>query len=188
MNIKKKREIRENIWYKLFMLQNYKITKDMFIGSNLRWRSIENYATYIRNLYKGKPHRNMNVKSLENYIQGLIDSGMEPYKAPIDKKISIESLIDSGTLTRNQIEQIYDSVSENDNEPDTSILFNRVNNSVRSEYNTGSYTQIVPQALLGVEKQNVLDKINKVTKLSTMVTNPLKFNIHKGFNLAENIK
>lgn len=118
-----KQQIRENIWYKLYMLQNYNITMDMFTGSDLRWSSIQTYLGYIRAIYQGKQYKvELQTKTLINYIQGLMDSGTEPY--PViesqDKLVTIQELIDSKLLTPHEIREIYKSVGVDEELPDTS--------------------------------------------------------------------
>jgi hypothetical protein len=128
-----KQQIRENIWYKLYMLQNYNITMEMFTGSDLRWSSINTYLGYIRAIYQGKQYKEeLRTKSLVNYIQGLIDSGTEPYPTieSQDKLVTIKELIDSKLLTQHEIDQIYESVGITKELPDTSQAWTRTSSEI----------------------------------------------------------
>ena len=131
-----KQQIRENIWYKLYMLQNYNITMDMFTGSDLRWSSICTYLAYIRAIYQGKQYKEeLRTKTLVNYIQGLIDSGTEPYPTieSQDKLVTIQELIDSKLLTPHEIKQIYDSVGIDEELPDTSSAWTQSHHECNRE-------------------------------------------------------
>lgn len=195
---RKKQEIRENIWYKLYLLQNYIVTKDMFIGSDLRWKSIVTYAWFIRMLYQGKFNELTTkikyTKTLVNYIRGLMDSGVEPYPAP-DKQgklVSINYLINNKILTPYQIKQIYSSVSERENLPDTSIAFTKNFNGCNKEhYNTGSYYKIVPENTF--QKRDIISESDKIKKVTNPINinnklNPWKLNIQKDLNLVDVFK
>jgi len=123
---KQKLEIRENIWYKLYLLQNYRVSMNMFIGSTMRWRTILLYQSVIRQIYKGKldEFTQTNSKyspSLIKYIKGLMDSGCEPYPTLGEDIISVEQLLNEGLLNSNEVRFIYSHVGILDNEPDTSI-------------------------------------------------------------------
>lgn len=191
-------EIRENIWYKLYMLQNYTLTKDMFIGSTLRWKSIETYAGFVRAIYRGEVDefttKAKYTKSLIRYVKGLMDSGVEPYPAPktiskFKKTVSVDYLIKNNIINAHQAKEIYFPVSEQGNLPDTSISFSRTNNgSNRQTYNTGSYYKIVPEEKRDFNFEN--GNINKVTNPLSINNNfnPFKFNIHKDFSLVEAFK
>lgn len=195
---KQRQIIRENIWYKLYMLQNYTVTKNMFIGSTLRWKSIETYAGFVRAIYRGEidefTTRAKYTKSLIKYVKGLMDSGVEPYPAPkiiskFKKTVSVDYLIKNNLITKHQAREIYFPVSEQKNLPDTSIAWTRTNYGInRHEYNTGSYYKIVPEEKRDFNFEN--GNINKVTNplSSNNKFNPFKFNLHKDFNLAEAFK
>lgn len=141
------KQILENIWHKLYLLQNYNITKDMFLGSNLRWSSIETYLGYIRSVYKNKVYKNPLPKSLVNYIQGLMDSGTEPYSLPFGQKVrqvTIQELIDSNILTKQQIDYIYSPVGITDSEVDTSSAWTQCSHERNVEnHEHNFYTDIV---------------------------------------------
>lgn len=145
-------QILENIWYKLYMLQNYNITMDMFKGANLRWQSIITYLTYIRAIYKGHKYKDPFPKTLLNYIQGLMDSGTEPYDLPNNKvkNISVNELIKSGILSKYQIDYIYKPVGVDDSPVDTSSAWTQ-SFSERQNNNTferDSYTNIVKEDII----------------------------------------
>lgn len=167
-----RQQIRENIWYKLYMLQNYNITMDMFTGSDLRWSSIQTYLGYIRAIYQGKQYKEeLRVKTLVNYIQGLIDSGTEPYPTieSQDKLVTIQELIDSKLLTPYEIKQIYGSVGITEELPDTSSAWtcsHHEHNRQGVEHNT--YYTIVE------ERPSMTNPIEKPT-LKTMSKNFLGF-------------
>ena len=123
-------EARQQIWYKLFKLLNYNVTMDMFKGSIIRWKSIKAYASTVRGIYNGRITEDMQTNSvyqpgLIRYIEGLMASGEEPYPIPEDKigqtNISIQTLLNSGLITSNDVRFIYGSVSPKSNEPDTSV-------------------------------------------------------------------
>lgn len=179
-----KQQIRENICYKLFMLQNYNITMDMFTGSDLRWSSIQTYLGYIRAIYQGKQYKvELPTKTLVNYIQGLIDSGTEPYPTieSQDKLVTIQELIDSKLLTPYEIKQIYNSVGVDEELPDTSSAWtcsHHEHNRESSEHNT--YYTIVE------ERPNVTNPINTSSNpMSKLKTNFLGFKLvnKKNFSL-----
>ena len=150
------KEVRENILYKLYKLQNYNVTMDMFLGSVVRWRTIKLYASVIRGVTKGKIHEFMNSNSnyppyLIKYTQGLIDSGELPYEVPNGAKknkgiVSIQALLNSGKLLPYEAKYIYESVGPKRNIPDTSISGTRKggihNGNTYGE--RGSYTSIIP--------------------------------------------
>lgn len=186
-----KKEIAENIWYKLYLLQNYKITQNMFIGSPIRWKSIETYAGFVRNIYNGKLD-GFNLAhitpSLYKYIKGLMDSGVEPYPSPNkkDKKVSVDYLIKNKILSSYQIKQIYDPVSKQDNKPDTSISGSRnVLTRNKSNHFTGNYYEIVQKQDIPRENKNVCNIINNAKRDKNLIFNPLQFNIKKDFTLRE---
>lgn len=150
------KEVRENILYKLYKLQNYNVTMDMFLGSTLRWRTIQLYASVIRGITKGKIHEFMNSNSkyspyVIKYVQGLIDSGELPYEVPNGAKkskgiVSIQALLNSGKLLLHEAKYIYESVGPKKNTPDTSISGTRkggIHNG-NTYVERGSYTNIVP--------------------------------------------
>lgn len=186
-----KKEIAENIWYKLYLLQNYKITRNMFIGSPIRWKSIETYAGFIRNIYKGKID-GFNLAhitpSLYKYVKGLMDSGAEPYPSPNkeDKKVSVDYLIKNKILSSYQIKQIYDPVSKQDNKPDISISGSRnVLTRNKSNHFTGNYYEIVQKEEDRRDNKNVCNIIDNAKREKSLSFNPLKFNIIEGFTLKE---
>lgn len=96
------------------------------------------------------------------YVQGLIDSGMEPYPVK-DKqtKISLKMLKDENILTQAQLNYIYNPVGQTTELPDTSSawccsqhisnIFNE-NHSTKQEH----YCQIVEE-----------DKIEKISSSLT---------------------
>lgn len=122
---KQKLEIRENIWYKLYLLQNYKVSMNMFIGSTMRWKTIQLYQSFIRSIYKGKVDEYTTSAvyspSLIKYIKGLMNTGMEPYPTLDENITSVEQLLNEGLLNTNELRFIYSHVGVMDNEPDTSI-------------------------------------------------------------------
>lgn len=126
------KEVRENIWYKLYMLQNYKVTREMFIGSTMRWKSIELYQTTIRKIYKGQLDEynkdltnSVYSPNLIKYIKGLMDSGVEPYPVLEENQhrsyTSIQQLLNYDVLTPQEAKQIFESVGPKDNMPDTTV-------------------------------------------------------------------
>ncbi len=138
------KDILYKTWYKLYMLQNYNISMDMFKGANLRWSSIITYLTHIRAIYKGYKYKDPMTKSLVEYIQGLIDSGTEPYPKVQQNIITIEQLVKSGLLTKTEIDYIYSSVGVTEDNPDTSIAWTHdFNNRQVGEVHGASYTSIV---------------------------------------------
>lgn len=138
------KDILYKTWYKLYMLQNYNISMDMFKGANLRWSSIITYLTHIRAIYKGYKYKDPMTKSLVEYIQGLMDSGTEPYPKVQKNIITIEQLVKSGLLTKNEINYIYSSVGVTEENPDTSVAWtHEFNNRQVGEVHGGSYTSIV---------------------------------------------
>ena len=146
------KEILENIWYKLYMLQNYNVSMDMFKGSNLRWQSIVTYLTYIRAIYKGISYKKPFPRSLLQYIQGLMDSGTEPYPLPPGKKersITIEQLIQSAILTPYQINYIFEPVGLTEDEVDTSSAWTQsISERESSDHHTHEfYTNICTSPL-----------------------------------------
>ena len=171
--VRQKTQIRENVWYKLYLLQNYKITPDMFHGSNYRWKSIQTYQSAIRLIYNGivtepKLQNGGNYCSaLIDYIHGLMDSGLEPYPLFGNKKgknlVSIQFLLDNGLLTKHEIEQIYENVGDTGLEPDFSISGSRCT-SCRTSTNTthGSYVELITNpiqqtSINPVEKKDLIN-------------------------------
>lgn len=128
-----KRNTRENIWYKLYMLQNYNITMDMFKGATMRWSSINCYMNTIRRITEGKVDEYYNksvvTPSLVKYIHGLMDSGIEPYKKESGE---IQELIEKGILDKSKVEYIYSPVGKGDFEPDTSHGSSRCSHEKKS--------------------------------------------------------
>lgn len=141
-------EALENTWYKLYMLMNYNITMDMFKGTPLRWTTVQMYHGVIRAIYNGHKYQNPFPPSLLQYIQGLMDSGTEPYSLPNGEKkkvVSIQELLDSKTLTKYQINEIYSSVGQTEEDPDTSTAWtccSKDRGSFESS-TSGFYTSIV---------------------------------------------
>lgn len=123
------RNIKENTWTKLFMLQNYDITMDMFKGSTLRWSSLNTMLGYIRS-YCNNSLTNPQIlsynKSMLQFIQGLMDSGTEPYPTPktsqnkVLNKTTVNMLLRDNILTNYQVQQIYEPVGYTEENPDTS--------------------------------------------------------------------
>lgn len=142
------KQILENIWYKLYMLQHYNISMDMFKGSNIRWTTILTYLTYIRAIYKGYKYKDPFPKSLYNYVQGLMDSGTEPYSTPEGKRIkqiSINNLLKQNILTKQQIDFIFSSVGVTEEDPDTSSAWTQrfCERELGNSHNMDFYTNIV---------------------------------------------
>ena len=172
------KEIVYNTWYKLYMLQNYDITQEMFKGATLRWQSINTYLTYIRAIYNNKlEHYNTNLpKGLLQYIQGLMDSGTEPYPLPAGNKpksVTIQQLIDSNVLSNYQVKYIFDSVGVTDDEVDTSSAWTQSFH----EHNIGkSYCKdYYPHIHTGPQ--------------TTLATDPIKINTNKfGHKYKSNFK
>lgn len=118
-----KQQILENTWYKLYLLQNYEISKDMFKGANLRWSSILTYLTWIRAIYRGRIYKNNKELSITKYIIGLMDSGVEPYPKINSSIITVHELIQQGLLTPYEIRDIFSSVGPTEQEVDTSTAW-----------------------------------------------------------------
>ena len=158
-------EVRENIWYKLYLLQNYKVTMDMFLGSTVRWRSIQLYQSVIRSIYKGKVDEyttsSVYSPSLIKYIKGLMDSGMEPYPVLENEEkrnlTSIQQLLNYDVLTPNEAKYIYESVGPKDNLPDTTISGYRNVEFHRQHHGTDfeRYSQLTKY-----EEDNITNPIN----------------------------
>lgn len=151
------KEILESIWYKLYMLQNYNISMDMFKGSNIRWQSIITYQTYIRAIYKGYKYKAPFPKSLLDYINGLMDSGTEPYPLPAGKKqrsVSIQELIDSKILTNYQINYIFEPVGITEEAVDTSSAWTQTTSEREQteRHNNGFYTNICTNPIQSTSK------------------------------------
>lgn len=172
------KEVRENILYKLYKLQNYNVTMDMFLGSTVRWRTIKLYASVIGGITKGRIHEYMSTNSkysptLIKYIQGLIDSGELPYEVPNKEKnkgiVSIQTLLNSGLLMPHEAKYIYESVGPSNNEPDLSISGTRKSgeHQVHNNIEHGSYTDIVMT-------DNLINPFKKMSMLKTNVVNPIK--------------
>lgn len=138
------KQIVKDTWYKLYMLQNYNISMNMFKGANLRYSSILAYLTQIRAITKGYKYKYPITKSLVNYINDLIEHDVQPYPV-IDKSIvTIKELIDNGLLNEKDIKYIYNQVGITDENPDTSKAW--TNASTEKDINgrhSGSYTEIV---------------------------------------------
>lgn len=129
LNKQQLKDIHENIWTKLYMLQNYDITMDMFKGSILRWSTLNTLLGYIRSYCNNSLNNEKilsNNKSMLRFIQGLMDSGTEPYPAPktsqnkVLNKATLNMLLRDNILTQYQINQIYDTVGYTQENPDTS--------------------------------------------------------------------
>lgn len=171
------REVRENILYKLYKLQNYNVTMDMFLGSTVRWRTIKLYASVIRGITKGKIHEYMNTNSkyspyVIKYIQGLIDSGELPYEVPNSEHkgiVSIQTLLNSGLLLPHEAKYIYESVGPKNNIPDTSISGTRKSgeHQLHNDVEHGSYTDIVIT-------DSLINPFKKMSVLKTNIVNPIK--------------
>lgn len=150
-NSKQNIEVRENILTKLYRLQNYNVTMNMFKGSNLRWKSIMVYLNIIRRMTKDPNYRyNPNVrigKNILKYIGGLVFSQDPLVKIDNNnKEITIDELITSGVLTNQEIEYIYSSVGPKNNEPDLSISGTRNrHNSHSSEREFENHATIVQE-------------------------------------------
>lgn len=193
--VEDKKEIRENIWYKLFLLQNYTITEDMFIGSSLRWKSIKCYLSLVRSVYNNTFNENTKskfTKSLVDYVRNLMNSGVEPYPTPSNvknKKVSINTLLKSNILNSHQAREIYYPVSGKTNLPDTSIAWTREAAAHdRDKYNTGSYYKIVPEEI--EQKSDFKSESGKMRKVTNPISklNPFKFTLQKDLNLVEAFK
>lgn len=141
-----KREILENTWYKLYLMQNYEISKDMFKGANLRWSSINSYQSYIRSIYKGILYKNNPKLSINKYIIGLMDSGVEPFPKIDNSVITIKQLIQEKLLTPYEIKTIFSPVGPSLTEVDTSVAWvccNYTKNNNFSHNIGDTYTRIV---------------------------------------------
>lgn len=175
-------EIVQNIWYKLYLLQNYNVTQEMFQGSCLRWSSIRTYLTHIRAIYKGYKYKEPITKSLVDYITGIIDSGTEPYPLPKNAKtkvVTIQELLESNILTPHQIRYIYEGVGPQQNLPDTSIAWTQAHNE-RTEHETHgseSYTNIVIDNPIQEVKTNPISKLQAIKPQGKFdLSNIFKFN------------
>ena len=179
---KQKQEIRYNIWYKLFKLQNYRLSMNMFLGSTMRWTSIQTYLTMIREITQGKVDEYTTSAvyspSLIKYIKGLLDSGEEPYPEleELGKQkglVSIVSLLNCGVLTPREVQFIYSNVGVDDLEPDTSISTCR---------NVGQRKQSQKMLNTSYNKITLFDDVFK----NINHTNPIKqSNISFGFNIKK---
>ena len=170
------REVKENILYKLYKLQNYNVTMDMFLGSAVRWRTIQLYASVVRGITKGKIHEFMQSNSkyptyVIKYIQGLIDSGELPYEVPEKSKkvkgiVSIQTLLNSNLIQPHEAKYIYESVGPKKNIPDTSVSGTRKSgeHQIHNGIEHGSYTSIVMT-------DNLINPITKISKVKS--TNPI---------------
>lgn len=170
------REILQNTWYKLYLLQNYNISMNMFKGATLRWSSIITYLTHIRAIYKGYKYKDPLSKSLVTFIQGLIDSGTEPYPKVDEKVITIEQLIKSGVLTKREIDYIYEPVGVTEENPDTSSAWTHAFVERESgETHGGSYTDIVDS----LPSQVITNPIKSTDLIDSPVAKTLKFGKNK---------
>lgn len=170
------KEVKENILYKLYKLQNYNVTMDMFLGSTVRWRTIQLYASVVRGITKGKIHEFSQSNSIYapyviKYIQGLIDSGELPYEVPEKAKkvkgiVSVQSLLNSNILKPHEARYIYESVGPKKNIPDTSVSGTRKGgeHQIHNVIEHGSYTSIVMT-------DNLINPITKLSKVKS--TNPI---------------
>lgn len=159
----------ENIWQKLYLMQNYNIDMSMFKGSNIRWSSIKTYLTFIRALYKGTQYQSKLTKHLQEYIIGLMDSGTEPYPKVSEKIITIKQLVDCGLLNNHEVDYIYSPVSSEDNEVDTSKAWNKMfTNPVSRDFKKENYTQIVEKLPENIESlnKNIKTKLFDIYKKS----------------------
>lgn len=182
---KEKIETRQNIWYKLYMLQNYSITMNMFIGSTIRWDSICTYLSQIRLIYKNNITKYTLDKYLSSglvkYINGLMDSGIGPYPVPKNckaGKISLHQAINNKILTPAQIKYIYGKVGIRDNQPDTSSLFTR--SIVTSKGQTGQRDHYFSLVTEDIPMSNPLQQRTE-RKKGTL--NPFGFKINFALNL-----
>lgn len=177
------KEIVENTWYKLYLLQNYNITKNMFLGTNLRWSTINTYMGYIRAIYNNKKYKEeLHTKSLLNYIHGLMDSGVEPYPLPpnVSKDVSIKEL--EKFLDPHKVRFIFNPVGVTEEEPDTSVAWtcSKFERGEIESHERGDYVNIVDSDIIESLENTLTLDIPEVEKEKQTKNNPFTFTHKKG--------